>query len=231
MDGEILLHLYDRFGPQKMASLLDGVFAFILLDTANKKVCVGRDTFGVRPLFKLLGDDGFLGLCSEAKGSVAARRGGTGRDGASCASAVSDSPLLSLKRPDGAGRPGGRPRRHRPLPPGSLRGLRLEAQRQSGVGPDGGVSPLQPGAGPRRLRQRPRAASRYGAASAASPPSPSPPPSHRVLLGFDEETVKSNIRTLFENAVRKRLMAHRRIGCLLSGRRSLQAAAVAAAPC
>lgn len=38
-----------------------------------------------------------------------------------------------------------------------------------------------------------------------------------VSTGFDEETVKSNIRSLFENAVRKRLMAHRRIGCLLSG--------------
>lgn len=36
-------------------------------------------------------------------------------------------------------------------------------------------------------------------------------------IGFDLETVKSNIRILFENAVRKRLMAHRRIGCLLSG--------------
>lgn len=36
--------------------------------------------------------------------------------------------------------------------------------------------------------------------------------------GFDLETVKSNIRILFENAVRKRLMAHRRIGCLLSGK-------------
>lgn len=38
-----------------------------------------------------------------------------------------------------------------------------------------------------------------------------------VSTGFDEETVKGNIRALFENAVRKRLMAHRRIGCLLSG--------------
>lgn len=38
-----------------------------------------------------------------------------------------------------------------------------------------------------------------------------------VSLGLDEELVKSNIRNLFENAVRKRLMAHRRIGCLLSG--------------
>lgn len=71
VDGEILLHLYDRFGPQKMASLLDGVFAFVLLDLANRKVCVGRDTFGVRPLFKLLTEDGFLGVCSEAKGSLA----------------------------------------------------------------------------------------------------------------------------------------------------------------
>lgn len=42
-----------------------------------------------------------------------------------------------------------------------------------------------------------------------------------LLAGFDEETVKSNIRTLFENAVRKRLMAQRRIGCLLSGREML----------
>lgn len=38
-----------------------------------------------------------------------------------------------------------------------------------------------------------------------------------VSLGLDEELVKSNIRNLFENAVKKRLMAHRRIGCLLSG--------------
>lgn len=70
VDGEILLHLYDRFGIQKMASLLDGVFAFILLDTSNRKVYLGRDTYGVRPLFKLLTDDGFLAVCSEAKGIV-----------------------------------------------------------------------------------------------------------------------------------------------------------------
>lgn len=69
MDGEILLHLYDRFGIQKMASLLDGVFAFVLLDTANRKVFLGRDTYGVRPLFKFITDDGFLAVCSEAKGN------------------------------------------------------------------------------------------------------------------------------------------------------------------
>lgn len=69
VDGEILLHLYNRFGIKKMSSLLDGVFAFILLDTANRKVFLGRDTYGVRPLFKLLTDDGFLAVCSEAKGN------------------------------------------------------------------------------------------------------------------------------------------------------------------
>uniref|UniRef100_A0A671N4Q3 Asparagine synthetase [glutamine-hydrolyzing] n=1 Tax=Sinocyclocheilus anshuiensis TaxID=1608454 RepID=A0A671N4Q3_9TELE len=68
VDGEILLHLYERFGIEKMASMLDGVFAFILLDTANRKVLLGRDTYGVRPLFRLLTDDGFLAVCSEAKG-------------------------------------------------------------------------------------------------------------------------------------------------------------------
>lgn len=53
-----------------MASLLDGVFAFILLDTANRKVFLGRDTYGVRPLFKLHLDAGFLAVCSEAKGNL-----------------------------------------------------------------------------------------------------------------------------------------------------------------
>jgi len=68
MDGEVLLHLYEQFGIQKMAAMLDGVFAFVLLDTANRKVFLGRDTYGVRPLFKLLTDYGFLAVCSEAKG-------------------------------------------------------------------------------------------------------------------------------------------------------------------
>lgn len=51
-----------------MAENLDGVFAFLLLDTKNKKVFVGRDTYGVRPSFRLLTQDGFLAVCSEAKG-------------------------------------------------------------------------------------------------------------------------------------------------------------------
>ena len=67
-DGEPLIHLYDKLGPEAMTAQLDGVFAFCIMDTANRKVVLGRDTYGVRPLFRLLTDHGFLAVCSEAKG-------------------------------------------------------------------------------------------------------------------------------------------------------------------
>ena len=53
-----------------MAAQLDGVFAFCIMDAANRKVVLGRDTYGVRPLFRLLTDHGFLAVCSEAKGGL-----------------------------------------------------------------------------------------------------------------------------------------------------------------
>ncbi|XP_042369718.1 asparagine synthetase [glutamine-hydrolyzing]-like, partial [Plectropomus leopardus] len=164
VDGEILLHLYDRFGIQEMASLLDGVFAFILLDTANRKVFLGRDTYGVRPLFKLLTDDGFLAVCSEAKGLTDLVHSKTQN-----VSIVTFPPghfeVFDLKQN------------------GKVQSIRMEQFHCCTKEP---------------------AHAKYDTVE-------------RLPSSFDEETVKSNIRTLFENAVRKRLMAHRRIGCLLSG--------------
>ncbi|XP_039676326.1 asparagine synthetase [glutamine-hydrolyzing] [Perca fluviatilis] len=164
VDGEILLHLYDRFGIQKMASLLDGVFAFILLDTANNKVFLGRDTYGVRPLFRLLTDDGFLAVCSEAKGLTDITH--------AMATPANIVPFL----------------------PGYFEVFDLK--------PNGKVQSIQK--------------ERFHCCTTE--------PAHaiydhveRLPTSFDDETVKSNIRALFENAVRKRLMASRRIGCLLSG--------------
>lgn len=164
VDGEILLHLYDRFGIHKMASLLDGVFAFVLLDTANRKVFLGRDTYGVRPLFKLLTDDGFLAVCSEAKG------------------------LTNITHSMSS------PAKITPFPPGHFEAFNLKL--------DGKVESVQ--------------MNQFHCCTKE--------PSHAIYdsvedlpSGFDEERVKGNIRALFENAVRKRLMAHRRIGCLLSG--------------
>ncbi|XP_037549494.1 asparagine synthetase [glutamine-hydrolyzing] [Nematolebias whitei] len=164
MDGEVLLHLYDRFGIKKMASLLDGVFAFVLLDTANRKVHLGRDTYGVRPLFRFLTDDGFLAVCSEAKGLIDITH--------SMNTSASIVPFL----------------------PGHIEVFDLK--------PTGKVQSVQ--------------FEQFHCCTQE--------PAHAIYdtveklpSGFDVETVKGNIRTLFENAVRKRLMAHRRIGCLLSG--------------
>ena len=50
-DCEVIIHLYKRYGMKQTLQMLDGVFAFVLIDTLNKKVYVARDTFGVRPLF------------------------------------------------------------------------------------------------------------------------------------------------------------------------------------
>ena len=36
-DGEAIIHLYAQGGAEYAASMLDGVFAFCLLDTAAKK--------------------------------------------------------------------------------------------------------------------------------------------------------------------------------------------------
>ena len=50
-DCESILYLYVKYGIERTIELLDGVFAFILYDKRIDTVFVGRDPFGVRPLF------------------------------------------------------------------------------------------------------------------------------------------------------------------------------------
>ena len=50
-DCEIIIHLYKKYGIEQTVQMLDGVFAFVLIDTNNKHIYVARDTYGVRPLF------------------------------------------------------------------------------------------------------------------------------------------------------------------------------------
>jgi asparagine synthase (glutamine-hydrolysing) len=56
-DCEVIIHLYQKFGIERCLQLLDGVFAFILLDydieSDNAKLYVARDPFGIRPLYFL----------------------------------------------------------------------------------------------------------------------------------------------------------------------------------
>lgn len=65
---ECIIHLYQKFGIEKCAQELDGVFAFIVVDMENMTVNVARDPYGVRPLFRLVTNNGILGISSEAKG-------------------------------------------------------------------------------------------------------------------------------------------------------------------
>jgi len=69
-DCEIILHLYTLFGIEKTLNLLDGVFAFILVDNTNNSIFIARDRFGVRPLFqkKTINDNNYIyGYASELK--------------------------------------------------------------------------------------------------------------------------------------------------------------------
>lgn len=161
LDGEAILHLYVRGGVEYAAAMADGVFAFCIVDTAAKKVHTARDTYGVRPMFHLLKDDGFLAVCSEAKGLQGLIHG--------C-----DDKLVTIE----------------PFPPGHVQTFNLL--------PSGKVSPLE------RIQfhsfeQSPKWATVRGSVKP------------------DDEDVHANIRSLFTEAVRKRLMSVRRIGCMLSG--------------
>nr|XP_003706652.1 PREDICTED: asparagine synthetase [glutamine-hydrolyzing] [Megachile rotundata] len=69
-DVEVILHLYATGGAQNVAKMLDGVFAFCLMDIKEKRILIGRDPYGVRPIFRLYSDDGQLAVCSESKGIV-----------------------------------------------------------------------------------------------------------------------------------------------------------------
>lgn len=164
VDGEIILHLYDKGGIEQTVCMLDGVFAFILLDTANKKVFLGRDTYGVRPLFKAMTEDGFLAVCSEAKGLVNLKH--------------SMTPFLKVE----------------PFLPGHYEVLDLK--------PNGKVASVEI-VKYHHCRDEPLH-TLYDSVE-------------KLFPGFEIEAVKSNLRILFDNAIKKRLMTDRRIGCLLSG--------------
>ena len=52
-DCEIIIYLYLTYGIEYTLNLLDGVFAFILIDYNIDKLFVARDPYGVRPMFYL----------------------------------------------------------------------------------------------------------------------------------------------------------------------------------
>ena len=62
-DTEVLPHLYEEYG-NGMFSRLCGMFSAAILDRKRRRLLLGRDRFGIKPLFYAEGD-GFLAFASE----------------------------------------------------------------------------------------------------------------------------------------------------------------------
>ncbi|MEZ5668446.1 MAG: asparagine synthase (glutamine-hydrolyzing) [Alphaproteobacteria bacterium] len=70
-DTEVLLALYDRYGPE-MTGRLRGMYAFALWDADRRGLFLARDPFGIKPLY--LADDGrTLRAASQVKALLAGR--------------------------------------------------------------------------------------------------------------------------------------------------------------
>ena len=65
-DCEVILHLYQE-NKETFIEELNGMFAFILIDSKAKRAIVGRDRLGIKPLF-MYESPNHLILSSEAKG-------------------------------------------------------------------------------------------------------------------------------------------------------------------
>lgn len=64
-DSEVILALYQRYG-QRAVEHLDGMFAFVLYDTVEGHLYMGRDPIGIKPLYYGW-QDGVLYFASEIK--------------------------------------------------------------------------------------------------------------------------------------------------------------------
>ena len=69
-DCEIILHLYKLIGIESTIKQLDGVFAFLLYDIKHNIILVGRDKFGVRPMYYGTNKIGEYYFSSEIKSLV-----------------------------------------------------------------------------------------------------------------------------------------------------------------
>ena len=65
-DCEVIVHLYQIVGPT-FVNLLDGVFSFLIYDYSENRIIVGRDPYGVRPLYICHYKNENIGFSSDLK--------------------------------------------------------------------------------------------------------------------------------------------------------------------
>ena len=68
-DTEVLVHMYDQYGPD-MVKRLDGDFAFLIWDEKTKEIFAARDRMGVKPFYYTIVDGHFI-FSSELSSVVA----------------------------------------------------------------------------------------------------------------------------------------------------------------
>jgi asparagine synthase (glutamine-hydrolysing) len=64
-DTEVLVHLYEEY-KENMLTMLDGMFAFIIFDTATNNFLMARDRYGIKPLYYAEADNSIY-VSSELK--------------------------------------------------------------------------------------------------------------------------------------------------------------------
>jgi asparagine synthase (glutamine-hydrolysing) len=50
-DTEVLLHLYQKIGIEKLVAAVDGMFAIVIYDERTRSTVIARDRFGIKPLY------------------------------------------------------------------------------------------------------------------------------------------------------------------------------------
>ncbi|HVR60970.1 MAG TPA: asparagine synthase (glutamine-hydrolyzing) [Polyangia bacterium] len=73
-DTEVLVHGYEQWGAAALVARLEGMFAFALLDRTRRRLFLGRDRFGIKPLY-LRRAGGQLSFASEVRAFAADGQG------------------------------------------------------------------------------------------------------------------------------------------------------------
>ena len=64
-DCEVIIYLVDKYGIEHALRMLDGVFAFVLINNNTNEALIARDPYGVRPLYYYTNNS--IGFSSELK--------------------------------------------------------------------------------------------------------------------------------------------------------------------